>query len=308
MIPSRSISSSHRTSARPSRRLPTTASARIVIAAFAALQVVATFRPPPARAQGAKPAKAAPRGAKSPALPASARAEIDQAVQLLKSDRREDVETGIQSLGLLGIPQAVDPLVARIREGLPPELLELAVTTLMALGQPNAGPVLYELTTHRRGDIRRHAIEAIAVARPASSEPILLTALSDDDTQVRSAAAIALAEVGSPRAVDRLFLALDRGNGEASVAIGKLVAPKSVGRLSDYLGQVPFHHMGPALEIVIARRDVPESEKVDLIARLEEVGTPEVRGYLANLLATSGASLSPAVKRAIDRAIQQIGG
>jgi HEAT repeat protein len=293
MIPSRSFSSSHRTSASPSGRLATTASARIVIGAFAALSAVATVQT---------------AIAKSPALSASAKAEIDQAEQLLKSDQREDVETGIQSLGLLGVPQAVDPLVTRIRQGLPPELLELAVTTLMALGQPNAGPVLYELTTHRRGEIRRHAIEAIAATRPAGSEPVLLVALSDEDTQVRSAAAAALGEVGSPRAVDRLFLALDRGNSEASVAIGKLVAPKSVRKLSEYLGEVPFHHMGPALAIVIARRDVPDSEKLELIARLEEVGTPEVRGYLASLLETSGGSLSPAVKRAIDRAIQQIGG
>jgi HEAT repeat protein len=264
---------------------------------------VAALLPTLAHAQTKPPG----RRAKSPALSASARAEIDQAEHLLNSDERTDVETGIQSLGLLGVPQAVDPLVIRIREGLPPELLELAVTTLMALGQPNAGPVLYELTTHRRGDIRRRAIEAIAATGPAGSEPVLLAALSDEDAQVRSAAASALGEVGSPRAVDRLFLALERGNSEASMAVGKLMPPSSVRKLSVYLGEVPFHHMGPALTIVIARRDVPQSEKLELIARLGEVGTPEVRGYLGSLLEISGDSLSPAVKSAIERAIQQIG-
>jgi HEAT repeat protein len=301
MIPSRSSSRSHHPSARP--RTPLRAFALLLAGA------VMTISPSLAQAQGAGGApKPRARSAKPPPLSASARVEIEQAEHLLHSDQREDVETGIQSLGLLGVPQAVDPLVIRIREGLPPELLELAVTTLLALGQPNAGPVLYELTTHRRSDIRRHAIEAIAATRPVGAEPVLLTALSDEDAQVGSAAAIALGEVGSPRAVDRLFVALDRGNSEASMAIGKLVAPTAVRKLSEYLGEVPFHHMGPALTIVIARRDVPESEKLELIARLQEVGTPEVRGYLGSLLETSGDSLSAAVKRAIDRAMQQIGG
>jgi HEAT repeat protein len=300
MTSSRSISSSHCTTTRPSPGVATTVSAGVVIGAFGALLAIAVTTFPHALAAQA-------RGPKPPALSASARAEIDQAEHLLKSDRREDVEVGIQSLGLLGVPQAVDPLVTRIREGLPPELLELAVTTLLALGQPNAGPALYELTSHRRSAIRRHAIEAIAATRPADSEPVLLTALSDEDSEVRSAAAIALGEVGSPRAVDRLLLALNRGNSEASIAIGKLVAPKSVRKLSAYLGEVPFHHMGPALAVVIARRDVPDSEKLELIARLQEVGTAEVRGYLGNLLETSGDALSPAVKRAVERAIQQIG-
>jgi HEAT repeat protein len=321
MIPSRC-----RSSFRPPRALSrshaiaVTARAHIAVCTSAALLALAVFPAAlghaqrsadlPDAAQSSRPAKrtrAPARTAKSPPLSASARAEIDQAEQLLNSDQKPDIETGIQSLGLLGVPQAVDPLVNRIREGLPPELLELAVTTLMALGQPNAGPVLYELTTHRRSEIRRQAIEAIAATRPVGAEPVLLGALSDEETQVRSAAAIALGEVGSPGAVERLFVALDHGNSEASMAIGKLVAPTSVRKLSEYIGEVPFHHMGPALSIVLARRDVPEPQKLELIARLEEVGTPEVRGYLGNLLETSRDSLSPAVQRAIARAMAQIG-
>ena len=54
----------------------------------------------------------------------------------------------------------------RIRQGLPPDLLDQAITTLMALSQPNAGPVLFELTAHRRADVRLHAVEAIAATNP----------------------------------------------------------------------------------------------------------------------------------------------
>jgi HEAT repeat protein len=243
----------------------------------------------------------------SAALGAQGKAALGQATHLLASDKREDIETGIQSLGLLGVEQAVAPLVARTRQGLPAELLELSITTLMALGQPSAGPLLYELSRHRRSEVRRHAIEAIAATRPPDAEPHLLLALSDEDVQVRSAAAVALGEVGTGRSIDRLFAALDRGNSEASVAIGKLVAPGSVPKLVQYLGQVPFHHMGPALALIIERRDVAEADKLALIARLEELGTPEIKGYLGELLAASGESLSPNVHRAVARAMQQIG-
>src|SRR6187402_2518234 len=92
--------------------------------------------------------------------------DVQQATQLLASGKRDEVEAGIQSLGLIGTAAAVDPLVARIRKGLPPELLETALFTLMALGQPSAGPVLYELSTHRRPEIRLRAVEAIAAIKP----------------------------------------------------------------------------------------------------------------------------------------------
>jgi hypothetical protein len=267
---------------------------------LARAQAAAPGRPPGA---GRRTSRAA-RQTKAPPPPsAGVQAELAQAQQLLDSDSREEIETGIQSLGLLGIEHAVEPLAARIRRGLPSDLLELAVTTLMAIGQPNAGPVLYELTWHRRAEVRKRVVEAIAATKPAGAEAELLRMLSDEDARVRSAAAV---EVGTGHAVERLFLALDRGNAEASVAIGRLVAPAAVEKLVHYLGRIPFHQMGPALTGVIERRDVPDAKKIELIARLEELGTAEVKSHLSSLLAASGESLTPAVNRAVARAVQQI--
>jgi HEAT repeat protein len=244
----------------------------------------------------------------APARPTSGaiRAELEAAQQLLDSDQRDRVEAGIQSLGLLGVEQTIDPLAARIDRGLPPELLELAITTLTALGQPRAGPVLYRLVQHRRPEIRRQAIEAIAATRPPDCEPVLLKLLSDEDVHVRSAAAVALGEVGTSRAVPRLFAALDHGNGDASPAIGKLVAPGGVRKLNLYLGKIGFHQLGPALGTVLQRRDVSERDKLELIARLEELGTPEVKAYLGELLAAAEPPMPAGVQRALARAVQQI--
>jgi HEAT repeat protein len=257
-----------------------------------------------AKGEPAKPA--AKRAKKDPAASAKNKAAIESARGMMASNRRENVEAGIQSLGLLGTAEAVEPIAERIRQGLPSDLLETAIVTLMALGQPNAGPVLYELTAHRRADVRLRAVEAIAAARPSGAERALLAALSDSDTRVRSAAAVGLGELGASSAIEKLFLALDRGNMEASGAIGKVVAPGEAQRLTDYLGQVPLRNLGPALSEVLRRKDVAERAKLDIIARLEEVGTKEVKGYIGDLIAAGGDSLTPSISKALLRAMQEI--
>jgi hypothetical protein len=235
-----------------------------------------------------------------------AKAAIETAKRLMASGKPKDVEAGIQSLGLLGTKEAVEPLAARIRDGLPPDLLEAAIVTLMALSQPNAGPILFELTAHRRPQIRLRAIEAIAASHPPGAEQALSAALSDDDTKVRSAAAVGLGDLGAKSALERLFLALDRGNLEASGAIGKVIAANDVHRLVSYLGKLPFHHLGPALAQVFLRPDVAESAKLEIVTRLEEVGTAEVKGYLGDLVTSSGQALAPNVSRALLHAMQEI--
>jgi HEAT repeat protein len=207
---------------------------------------------------------------------------------------------------LLGTKEAVEPLAARIRAGLPADLLEAALVTLTALSQPNAGPVLFELTAHRRPQIRLRAVEAITATRPAGAEQALVAALSDSDPAVRSAAATGLGEIGAKGALEKLFLALDRGNLEASGAIGKAIAPSDVGRLVGYLGKVPLAQLGPALAQVFQRSDVTEKAKLEIVARLEEVGTAEVKGYLGDLVASSSQSLPPNVSRALLHAMQEI--
>jgi HEAT repeat protein len=251
-------------------------------------------------------AKPKPRAEKAASTSPQTKAAIENAKRLMASGKRQDIEAGIQSLGLLGTKEAVEPLAARIHEGLSPELLEAAIVTLMALGQPNAGPVLYDLTAHRRPQIRLRAIEAIVATRPPGAEHALTTALSDSDPAVRSAAATGLGELGATSALEKLFLALDRGNLEASGAIGKIIAPGHVKRLAEYLGKVPFHYLGPALAQVFQRADVAESTKLELVARLEEVGTVEVKGYLGDLISSAGQSLSPTVSRALLHAMQEI--
>jgi HEAT repeat protein len=259
-------------------------------------------------AKAALTKKRAPAAKKAPKLDPKTQAQLNEAKKMLASAAKSDVEAAIQSLGLLGVPAAVEPLVVRIQQGLPHDLLETAIVTLMALGQPSAGPALFDLARYRRPEIRKLAIEAITAVRPPGGEAVLVTALNDLEVQVRSAAAVGLGEIGSPASIDTLFLALDHGNLEAGTAIGKLVPARDVKRLFAYLGKVPFRSLAPAFSEAIKRKDVAENDKLAIVARLEEVGTGEVKGFFSDLMAGTSGGLPPNVSKAVLRAMTEISG
>lgn len=240
--------------------------------------------------------------------PAGASAQsVSDAKTMMASGDREQVEAGIQTLGLIGSKEAVAPLVDRVRNGLPPDLLETAIITLMALGRKEAAPLLFDLLSHRRPEARAQAAEALAVIQPAGAEDALLHALSDGDPKVRDAAAEALGEVGTAGAVSRLFHALDRGNLRASAAIGKLMAPSEVPRILSYLGKIPLRSLQPAMTQVLTRKDIPTKAKLKFVGQVQELGTAEVRDFLQDVLASEGDGLNPRVTRAIMAAMKGIG-
>lgn len=232
--------------------------------------------------------------------------DLETAKQQLASGDHDQIEVGIQGLGMIGSAEAVVPILERIRAGLPPDLLETAIITLMALGQSHAGPVLFDLAAHRRPEIRVRAIEAIVAVGPNGADAALRKALSDGDPKVRSAGAVGLGELKSADSVDLLFQALDKGNLEASTSIGKILKPEQAPRLLAYLGKIPFRSLSPALAEILTRKDISDREKLTVIARLQDVGTPEVKNYLGDLLRASGESMSQAVSRAILKAMQEI--
>jgi len=225
---------------------------------------------------------------------------------LLNSSDRDQVEAGIQSLGLIGTAAAAPPIIARVRAGLPADLLETSIITLMALGQPQAGPLYIELLEHRRPEVRVRAIEAIVALKPKDAEPALQRALADLDPKVRSAAATALGELRASGSVEQLFLSLDRGTYEASSAIGHALRTDHVPRLLSYLGTLPFHHLKPAFTQVMQRKDIAEKDKLLVVGKLQEVGTREVKDYFGDLIRESGDALAEPVKRAVLRAMQEI--
>jgi HEAT repeat protein len=243
-----------------------------------------------------------------PARTARARAEdpIAAAKALLASSDHDEIETGIQSLGLIGTPAAVAPLIDRVRAGLPADLLETSLVTLMALGQPQAAPLFFELLEYRRPDVRIRAIEGIVALKPKGAEEAMQKLLSDMDPRVRSAAALALGELKAAGSVELLFRALDHGNFEASQAIGQAVRSDQVPRLLGYLGTIPFRALSPAFTEILQRKDVAERDKLNVVSRLQDVGTHEVKNYFGDVMRATGGKLPPAVSRAVVQAMQEI--
>jgi len=202
--------------------------------------------------------------------------------RLLASEDRAEVQQGIESIGLSGNPRFLPLLAQRIRKGLPAELLDIAVDTLGVMGRAEAGDVLFLLAGHRRPAIRLKAVEAIAACRPRGAEAALVAALSDQDPGVRSAAAVGLGQIGATGSTEALFHALDRNILEASASLGQLVRPPEVDRVIGYLGQLPFDVVTPALNEITARDDMPAERKLEVIARLAELATPEARQFLVD--------------------------
>ncbi|MAQ17376.1 MAG: hypothetical protein CMN30_21590 [Sandaracinus sp.] len=208
---------------------------------------------------------------------------FDDAVALLETDDPDSIQLALETLGARSEARAVAPIAARIRGGLPAELADMAVMTLGAIGRAEAGPVLFELLSHRRADLRRITVEAIAAIEPRGAGEALVRTLSDPDPSVRAAAALAIGQIGYRAGIDSLFASLDHDNLEAAQGIGQLATPAHVDRLFGYVGRLPLDALIPALNELFARDDFPAPAKIELIGRLAELATPEVKTYLTDL-------------------------
>ncbi len=220
------------------------------------------------------------------AMPRAAEAQemsFDEAVELVKSSDADSIRLGLETLGARGEARAVGPIAERIRGGLPSELTQFAVTTLGILGRREAGPVLIDMLSHRDPAVRQAALEAVAATNPRGAREALTGALNDMVASIRGGAALALGQLGEPEAIDQLFVALEHDIFEAAQAIGQLATPSHLDRLFEFVGGMPFDVMAPAFNELIARGDFPARAKIDVIGRLAELATPQVKTYLTQL-------------------------
>lgn len=239
------------------------------------------------------------------AAPAEAQraSERRQAIEQLGSRDAAEVQGALETLGVLGDPRAARPIAERIRRGLPPPLLDIAIATLSVLGSRDAGPVLLELTHHRRPAVRVAAVQAIAATRPAGGERALASALADAEEGVRAAAALALGEMGASGALDPLFQALERGIPEAATAIGQLARAAEIERFLGYLGRLSFELVTPALREMLLRDDLAERARLTIVRSVAELASPGARAFLEQLVDSLPDS---AVRRAAEDATSGI--
>lgn len=204
----------------------------------------------------------------------------------LDSSEAAEIAAAIEAIGTNQLRRLIPALEARIRRGLTPELLTIALDALVALARPESGAILFELASHRRVEVRRRAVHALRVSKPRGAEEALVRALSDMDGDVRREAAQALGEIGTAESVDPLFRAFDRGIADAGASLGAVVRPDDVGRLLEYLGRAPLASLETAIFEILAREDMPEAKKVEVIERIEGLATAGARTLLEAFLAT----------------------
>ena len=236
--------------------------------------------------RGARPHTTAVSATGEPTAPPPTLEDLGTIVPRLSSANSDEVLSAIDQLSVIDDPQVVPPLVAMIRAGQPDDITDRAVQALRGLAAPSSLDCLAELTRHRRAAVRRHAYAAIAAIHDPRSRALLEQGLRDSDRQVRGEAADTLGRTGARASLDLLFRAFDRGVIEAAAAIGRLGNQASVARFDEHLGHAPLSVMLSGYEQFLARSDIDEDTKVDIVGRLGEVSGRTVREFLGQYLMT----------------------
>ncbi len=240
------------------------------------------------------------------AEPEAAQLSLEEIAVRLSSADTHGIGAAIEAAAGLGSRDAAVMIGQRVRAGLPPRLLDAAIDTLMLLGEPSTAPVFVALAVHRRHSVRLRALQVLIALRPKDTERLLLRGLGDSNAAVRGAAAEGLGEIGAKSSVDTLFRAFDRGNAQAAAAIGRLCPAGDLPRVLAYVGRIPLTSLTPRFDALLARRDLGEAPKLQVVMQLHELGTAEARGTIEGLRARLPPDAPARLRRAIEDAVVRV--
>ena len=170
---------------------------------------------------------------------------------------------------------------------------EIRGTALVAIGEifkrnkPNSGTsVLSPFVFDERTELRRSAVNALAIQAHNDSVDILIRALDDQSVVVRARAAIALGFIGNEIAVPKL---IERSQADPSlfeyvIALGKFKDQRAVSYL---------------VTVAIGKREDPRTEFA--IAALGEIGDENGIQALSTVLASEDEYLASAASRSLGK-------
>jgi HEAT repeat protein len=136
----------------------------------------------------------------------------------LEDPHRDVRAAAARSLGRIGSPQAVEPLVRRLANGTLPRIV--AGSALLAIGD-QALPRLRVLLELPDSDVRATAAELIGLLGSASDADALEPWLNDAHPAVRAQAATALGRVGARRGAEGLLAALEDEDPDVRVSAAR---------------------------------------------------------------------------------------
>jgi HEAT repeat protein len=257
----------------------------------------------------ASSALAAPATAPAAAQPAAAKPPMPSLAQLqaeLSSGDEARVRKALALLAKRKLPGSVGVLTAFVQAGQSDALADRAIGALAELASPVALPVLTGLSRHRRPSARIAALTGVAALPGEAATALLVDGLRDSDPSVRGTSARLLGERGERSAVDVLFHALERGVPEAAAALGQLGDAAAVTRLHGLLGRVALQTMLSGYERLLARSDLDEAVKLEIVARLGEVAGLAVKRFLEQQLGAGVAARAPRLAHALRETAKRI--
>jgi HEAT repeat protein len=227
----------------------------------------------------------------------------------LSSGDEARVLRALEGLGSRRQKGSVEALVAFVHTGQPDRLADRAVEALGQLASPAALPLVTEMAGHRRAGARVTALTAAAELEGSAVDALLTNGLRDSDATVRGTCARLLGERGTRSAVDLLFRALERGVPEAAPAIGRLGDSAAVTRMHGLLGKLALHPLLAGYDRFLARSDLDEATKLDIVTHLGEVASLAVKRFLEQQLqprAAGVAARSPRLTAALRETAKRI--
>jgi hypothetical protein len=276
----------------------------VAIAVSCALGIGSGLHANPAFAAGKAPTKEKPKTASKD----TSHAELEDLEKKLSGDEDEAI-AALSTVAETGNADAAPLVGALLERGSSPKVIDQALKTAAKLKAESLSPVIAPYVQHRVEDIRRAAVRALLKTKGPSAVQALRIALKSSDAVVRGTAATGLGALGAKDSLPDLFRAFDHGIAEAGASIGQLCTPEQCETFSERTGKVAFDIMATGFDQILFRppSDVPDSEKIRLVGRMRELGTPEVGKYLADVGERWPKDWSNKVRQAIDSAARAIG-
>jgi HEAT repeat protein len=258
------------------------------------------------RAHGAKGAPTPAAG--TAALPADKLEGLRLA--LLGGDDASAVEAA-GTLGASGTNSAAEPLIEILAAGATPARLQATLDALGKLGEAHAlradQTTIDALTLyagHRAPDVRRRALKVLGTLNDPQVTPPLIERLGDAASDVRAAAAAALAARHEEKAAPRMFALLARGDGGVAAPLALLATPDMIPRIAELTGTIDDGIVADALGEYVKRADVPDKLRVDVlrtIGRLSGVvATTALVDYVASVPAKEDRPSKKEAQKLID--------
>ena len=228
-----------------------------------------------------------------------------------------DDEAAIEAaaaLGASGAPAAAEPLCEVLAAGAAPARLQAVLDALGKLGDAHllradqaTLDALELYSGHRAPDIRRRAIKALGTVNDPRATPALLDRLGDAASDVRAAAAEALAARHETKAAQRMFALLAMGDAGVAGPLATLATADMVPRIAELNGTIDDGVIADALGDYVKRADVPDKLRIDVLKTIGGLSGAVATTALVDYIASVPAKEDRASKKEAQKLLDQRG-